>query len=93
MKIYVKVPQIVTRQSNLKNRDGTPAIEQAVLLMIDGKMAPLESSVLLRAGSEPFQVGEYEVDPASFSSGNYGSVNFRLRVGPKIVSASVAKAA
>ena len=87
MKIVVRIPQVVTRESGLKNKDGSYAVDQTVLLVIDGKLAPLESSVLLRAGSKPFEVGDYEVDSASFSSGNYGSVNFRLRVGPKIVPA------
>lgn len=93
MKIVVRVPAVVTRESNLKNKDGSLAVEQTVLLVIDGKLAPLEASVLLRAGSKPFEVGDYDVDPSSFSSGNYGSVNFRLRVGQKIAAAALSKAA
>ncbi len=93
MNIFVRVPEIVTRQSNLKNRDGSAAIEQAVLLHVQGRLAPLEVSVLLRAGSEPYGVGDYQVDAQSFQSGRYGSVDFRLRVGPKIAAAAVGKAA
>lgn len=92
MKIYASVPQIIVRETTLKNKDGSMAREQAVLLHVEGKLAPLECSVLLRGGTEPFQVGNYEIDPGSFGSGQYGRLEFRLRLGVK-VAAQLAKAA
>lgn len=93
MNVFVRVPEVVTRQSNLKNRDGSLAVEQAVLLNVQGRLAPLEVSVLLRAGSEPYPVGDYQVDAQSFQSGRYGSVEFRLRIGPKLAPVALGKAA
>lgn len=93
MKIKVQVPQIITQQTQLKNKDGSYAEEQVVLLVVEGKLAPLECTVLLRGGAAPYQVGEYTVDPASFTSGQYGRLDFRLRLGAKITPATVAKAA
>lgn len=92
MKIYVVVPQgqPIVRETRLKNKDGSFAKEQAVLLHVEGRLAPLETVVLLQQG--PFGPGAYEVDGSSFSSGNYGQIGFRLRVGAQLAQAP-AKAA
>jgi len=89
MRIKASVPQVLTRETTLKNKDGSFAVEQVVLLHVEGKLAPLEASVLLRGGSAPFEVGEYEVAGDSFGSGSYGRIEFRLRLGAKLAPAGV----
>lgn len=93
MKIYASVPAVITRDTKLQNKDKSFAKEQAVLLHIEGRLAPLETSVLLNGGAQPHEVGSYSVDPSSFGSGNYGSVTFRLRLGAKLQAPAVSKAA
>lgn len=91
MRLKVSVPQVLTRMSNLKKKDGTPEVEQTVLLHVEGRLAPIETTVLVR-GPAPYDVGEYEVDGGSFSPSRYG-VDFRLRLGARVEAKPLTKAA
>jgi hypothetical protein len=90
MRMKASVPQVLTRETTLKNKDGSFAVEQVVLLHIEGKLAPLEATVLLRGGAAPYEVGEYGIAPDSFGAGQYGRIDFRLRLGARLAPAAVA---
>lgn len=93
MKLYASIPQVIVRETRLQNKDKSFAKEQAVLLHIEGRLAPLETSVLLTGGTQQYEPGMYAVDASSFSTGNYGRIEFRLRLGAKLQAPGVAKAA
>lgn len=93
MKIVARVPQIIVRPTRMTDKQGNLKQEQVFLLDVEGKLAPMETTIMLEQGQTPYGVGEYDVDGGSFSSGQYGRVEFRLRIGKQIEVGNKLKAA
>lgn len=90
MKITAQIPAIQVEDTRIANKGGGYKQQQAILLHIEGRMTPLETSVILDGAPHP--VGYYELDKASFYSGKYGRVEFGVRLG-KQIQQQTAKAA
>lgn len=91
MKIHASIPQVAVTETRIVSKGGGYKSQQSVLLHVEGRLAPLESSVILEDG-KPFEVGLYEISPDSFYAARFGA-QFSLRLGNKIASAKIAAAA
>lgn len=91
MKIHATIPQIVVDETRIAAKGGGYKKQQTVLLHIEGRLSPLETSVILN-DDKPYPIGVYELDPGSFYAGKYGRTEFGVRLG-KQLQAPTAKAA
>lgn len=82
MKIHASIPQVITRDTRIQNKSGGYKLEQVILLHVEGRLTPLESSVILNNG-DTYPVGVYVLDPSSFHAGRYGRIEFDIRLGKR----------
>lgn len=88
--IKIVVPKvIVDERKGGSGKDAWTIREQQALLDVPGKLAPLQFSVRLSDGQNPFEPGEYEVDGSSYTAGKYGRIEFSPKPGARIEAAKV----
>ncbi|MCK5770834.1 single-stranded DNA-binding protein [Algiphilus sp.] len=91
MSFFVRIPQVVTRPTKLMGREsGKPLHEQLVLVCHPQQFTPVQDSVLLEEGQQPYQPGEYHLGWESITAGKYGRSEFRLKIGELIRQAKAA---
>lgn len=89
MKITVKSTQTVSRQP--KDATKQPNVFQPVLFE-PGNGAVYPAEILIRNGEKAHEVGQYELSPDSFYTGDYGKIQFRIVLGEAIKPSSKAAA-
>jgi hypothetical protein len=89
--LKIQVPMIAVEEKAMgSGKDSWQLREQTGVLLVPGKLTGLEIRFRLQPTQEPVAVGEYEVDPSSYSAGKFGRVDFAPKPGKRIEAAGAA---